>query len=323
MKLGEAALDLYMPSTQRHVVERLVEAASRLPLNPVKLRPPVFRGGLPEPASCITGVDGGHQVLELCGGSLIMAAAVAYTAPLTLIEDKEPLIEAEVLLTEADDPAAVAEAVERRLTYRAAFKALLHRGSEALLIDGGLLPHPHLYQAGRDELASCVVEEARLLALAEAKGVDVAGVVKRSRGRLFDGVHRDTALLDLREGEATEPRPVEENWLKRLREAAKSMGLDLPEVYVSYVKTTQHREPLRVEVPSWARLNKLLSTILATADPLTGVPVHVAKADSHTKVHAGVVRAVYSRLLYRLVEEHGEAAEDYLRLVRGERAWEE
>ena len=101
------------------------------------------------------------------------------------------------------------------------------------------------------------------------------------------------------------------------------MGLDLPEVYVSYVKTAQGREPLRVEVPSWAKFDKILSTILATADPLTGVPVHVAKADSHTKVHAGVVRAVYSRLLYRLVEEHGEAAEDYLRPVRGERAWEE
>lgn len=312
-----------MHSAQRHLVEKLMEAVNKVPLSPVKVRPPIYRGGLLEPASTISGVDGGRQVLELCGGSLIMVAAVAYTSGLSVIEDRWPIVDAEVILAEREEPEPLAEAVERRLTYQVALKALTRRAPEIILMDGGLLPHPRLYQAEREVLLECVAEGVKLLAAARQLEVDVAGVVKRSRGRLFDGVHRDTALLDLSEGEATEPRPIEEGWLKKARQVAQSMNMELPDVEVLYVKTAKHREPLRVEVPSWARLGRVISTILATSEPHSGLPIHIAKADSHTKVHSGVVRAVYSRLLCRGIEEHGEVGEEYLRLARGEGVGEE
>jgi len=318
LSLKEASLELFTHSAQRHLVEKLIEAANKLPLSPVKVRPPIYRGPLPSPASVASGVDGGHQVLELCGGSLIMVAAVAYTSELAVVEDRWPIMDAEVLFVGDEEPEALAEAVERRLIYRVALKALVHRAPELILIDGGLLPHPRLYQAERGALLTCVAEGAKLLMAAKQKGVDVAGVVKRSRGRLFDGVHRDVALLDLSEGEATEPKPIEEGWLRRARQVAQLAGMDLPNIEVSYVKTAQRREPLRLEVPSWVNLGKVISTILATSEPQMGLPIHIVKADVHTKVHSGVVRAVYSRLLCRMIEEHGSVAEDYLRIVRGE-----
>ncbi|RLF15547.1 MAG: hypothetical protein DRJ97_03670 [Thermoprotei archaeon] len=318
--LDELTLEDYLPKPHPHVVSSLIEAIRGVRLKPVKLRPPAFKlNG--EAAKVITGVDGGFQVKELCGGALIVAAAVAYTSPLDLIEDREPVVEAEVRFEDLDEPATwTAEALERRLMFRASTKACLAKKPEVVLIDGGLLPHPSLLrsEAGRAEVEACVAEQARFMKLAEGLGVNVAGVVKRARGKLFDGVHRDVALLDLEEGEATEPRPIEEGWVRRVEGLFRRVGFKPPRIMVSYVKTTANREPVRIELPDWCDLGLVLSTVARTADPVTGVPIHVVKADSYTKVHGGVVKAVYTRLLHKLVAEYGLKAEDYLRPIRGE-----
>ncbi|RLF12520.1 MAG: hypothetical protein DRJ98_00025 [Thermoprotei archaeon] len=322
MNLEELTLDLFLLKPHPHVVKRLVEAAEKITLNPVKLKPPIFKPRQPPtPASIITGVDGGFQVKELCGGSLIIATGVAYTSSLSLIEDLEPVIEAEVRLADVDEPVAWAEALERRLTFKSASRAVIERKPEAVFIDGGLLLHPTFFASKGDckiEVEGCLMELAKLLNLTEKIGINIAGIVKRPRGKLFDGIHRDAALLDLEEGEATEPRPAEEASVRRYAEAFRKVGVKLPVIMVSYVKTSSRREPLRVEYPSWCSFDEILATILATSDSVMGVPVHVVKADVHTKVHGGIVKAVYSRLLYRLLAEYGERAEDYLRPIRGE-----
>lgn len=338
----ELPLEYFASKPYPELLERIMDQSSRLKISEVgaaeveALRGRVKKGKVDFQENedvIISGVDGGSNGKSCEGIYVGVASALAYTSPLKVLKDESPTSDGSVVLIDAEDGEQQwLSLFERYLTVRVAANVAINRRPDWLLLDGGLILRPHYlraiegveevydegfpnYTSYEERLNSCLTEMVRLLELCRKLRIKILGVVKRPTSRLLaakiNSKHRDSVLLDrfLDVGEYVLLDAGENPVLRRYEEIAKKSV----EIHVSYIKTSKSKGPIRVEFPAWVDPEEAMSLILADSDAITGVPIHIIRADSLVKIPKDTFKAVFSRLVWNNLH-----ALEMLRPQRGE-----
>lgn len=280
----------------------------------------------------ITGTDGGGDSKELEGSFFGIVSAIAYTSRGPQEEDKTPIASSDLLIWDEEFEAGKRAAVIRdRIMYQVAKRAVEGRRPDLLLIDGPLIPNfrylPDTYDSVdyKKDFRAMMDALTALLNLSQKefdeRGMLIAGVVKRVRSTRYSKILelekeiRDSALLNpiLAPGQRTEPI-----------DAPPSRMLNLfPEAHRAvkqfFLKASRF-SPIRVEIPGWLadKIGDIASAIYSTADPLTGVPFHILRADILTRINIPVTDLTYNRFISRVMDKvkAGEMSESDLDLAR-------
>ncbi|MCS4541025.1 MAG: DNA double-strand break repair nuclease NurA [Euryarchaeota archaeon] len=281
----------------------------------------------------ITGADGGDNGKELEGFYFGIVGAIAYTSQGLEEEDKTPISFGKSLIWDDEvDPGRRAAAIRDRFMYDVATKAIEKRKPDFLLIDGPLIPNSRYipsredskeYNKDYNEMKTALFS---LLNLAQKeykrRGMLFACVVKRVRSTYYSDILglsksiRDSVLLNpvLKKGQRTDLiDPAEGRMLKD------EFPKEHKEIKLFFIKSTEGMSPIRVEIPGWLskEVDEISSLIHSTADPLTGIPFHILRADILTKVNIPTTDLTYTRFISHAMDKvkSGELSEKDLDMI--------
>lgn len=280
----------------------------------------------------ICGVDGGSYGKGCEGEFIGIAAALSYTSGLKKITDLSPLFFADIYRINTSEGNLWLSLIERELTFRIALETILKKRLSWIFIHGGLLLWPRYFQkvegqeveTGLDyekRMWACIKIILNLLNACVKKGIGIVGVVENSEASLIKKGQRDIAILNpfLRQGEALLPlNPGKHPSLDHYEYCRKKEQIQLPTIdthffSVIYLRTTELKGAIRLEIPYWMDWEEAVSICISDIDPIYGLPLHISKANSLVKMSEDTFRCFYSRLLL-----NNPQALEYLRPLRGE-----
>ncbi|MFQ5710591.1 MAG: DNA double-strand break repair nuclease NurA [Candidatus Geothermarchaeales archaeon] len=330
------------------ILARIMDQASRLkvirvPRPPKELLKNISKVDIEENFrwdSLVSGVDGGSSGKNLEGFYFGVVSALSYTSSPYEVVDTNPVCDGSVYRILSSQGSLWLSLLEHKLVFGIALKTAMERHPDFLFIDGSLLLLPAYFLTKVDGVeidskttypqhqAECTSTILRLLEYCYNNDINVVGVVKRPTSQLFNESIRDAALLDrfLKVGEMTRPlspgkHPAISFYMGRLRRdgsLAPSLKTSIKNLFqVVYVKTTEMKGPLRLEAPSWVSIEDVVKIIMSTTDPLTGVPVHILKADSLVGISSDIYRACYVRMMLTSLQDD-PSSESMMRPIRGE-----
>jgi len=277
----------------------------------------------------ITGADGGANGKELEGFYFGIAGAIAYTSIGLEEEDTMPISRGFPLLWDDEfDPGRRIAAIRDRIMYEVARDAVEKKKPNVLLLDGPLTPNMH-YIPSRDDSEAYEEDYRRmmdaLLSLLnlvkeehEERQMLFACVVKRVRSTCYSQTLslpkplRDSVILNplMKIGQRTDLIDVSGRRIVR-----EEFPAEQGQVKQFFMKTSR-LSPVRVEVPGWLseEVDEIASLIYSTADPLSGVPFHILRADALTRVNIPTTDLAYTRFISHVMDKvnSGELREEDL-----------
>ena len=280
----------------------------------------------------VTGADGGANGKELEGFYFGIAGAIAYTSSGLEQEDRTPISFGTALLWDDEyDPGRRVAVIRDRFMYEVCVKAINERKPDLLLIDGPLIPNfAYIPQsddseAYRNDYERMMDALCRLLDLAkrefDERGMLFACVVKRVRSTRYSQILnlpkpvRDSCLLNpiLKVGQRTPLIDAAEG--RMLKEEFPPEHRKVKQFFIK----TSRMSPIRVEIPGWlaGQVDRIASLIYSTADPLTGIPFHILRADALTRVNIPTTDLTYTRFVSYILDKvkSGELSEEDLDMV--------
>jgi len=266
----------------------------------------------------VTGADGGANGKELEGFYFGIAGAIAYTSTGLEEEDTMPISFGTALLWDDEfDPGRRAATIRDRFMYEVASKAVLERKPDLLLLDGPLIPNagyiPHsddseAYKEDYDNMMDALFSLLDLIKKEhEKRGMLMACVVKRVRSTRYSVILnlskpiRDSALLNpiLKIGQRTALIDAAEG--RMLKGEFPAEHRKVKQFFVKSSVTS----PMRVEIPGWLsdEAGQIASLIYSTSDPLTGIPFHILRADTLTRVNIPTMDLTYTRFISHVMDK--------------------
>lgn len=291
----------------------------------------------------VTGVDGGSRGKELEGFYFGIVDALSYTSPVHRVVDDQPVCDGGVFRLRTEGGRIWLSLIEYGFLYRVALETVKRKHPDVLLLDGCLLLHPiyllykrriggkdletgKTYDDYRTECARALLE---LFAYCYKEDIKLAGVVKRVRSTLLGFEFRDTSILDrhMQVGQRTKSigpgkHPALSFYLNESTkvEVPRELRRELSSgkfFNIVYMKTTDVKAPIRLEIPFWVPVDDITSVVMQTAEPISGIPIHILKADNLTKARDDVFRAVYVRMMGKMLSDD-MSSESLIRPIRGE-----
>ena len=265
----------------------------------------------------ISGADGGGNGKALQGFYFGICAALSFTSRGLEEEDKFPIsLGLPVLWDDEYDPSRRVATIRDRLMYEVARKTIEERRPDIFLLDGPIIPNERYIPQEEDseaylqsyrEMMGALFSMLRAAETAyRERRMLFAGVVKRAGSTRYQRIlgikkhMRDPLLLNpiLGEGERTEV--IGPGARRMLNE----FPPELREISVFFIKTSK-LAPMRVEVPGWEKdsVDEIASVIYSTSDPISGVPFHILRADTLTRVSLPTTDLTYSRFISRLLDK--------------------
>jgi len=282
----------------------------------------------------LSGVDGGRNGKECESLFLGAASAVSYTSPLREVVDRNPLSTGKPFQLDTPQGETWLSVIEHLMINEIAVKTVLQKRPDWMLVDGGLLLRPSYVKTQvsgvevetnttyRQHLESLIRRIIELIGLCKKFSIGLIGVVKRSRATLIDGKYRDVSICNraLKFGEATALPPgkhpaldLYEGLRRRWKMLPTLPPLNRDFFKIVYTRTSTSKGVIRLEIPYWVDVREAASVCLLDADPITGVPIHIEKADGLARISDSTFRSIHIRILHN----NPDASED-LRPVRGE-----
>lgn len=247
----------------------------------------------------VCGIDGGSYGKDCEGEFIGVACALSYVSGLKKIADPSPLSLAKIYRINSSQGNLWLSLIERELTFRIALQTILEKKVSWIFIDGGLILWPRYFcEVDGQEIEtsfdykkrihSCLKSILKFLNACVLRGINVIGVVKNSSAHLINKEQRDISILNtyLKRGEALMPlNPGEHPILDFYEYYRKEEGIPLPLVdkyffTIIYLRTTELKGAIRLEIPYWVNWEEAVSICMADADPISGLPLHILKADS-------------------------------------------
>jgi hypothetical protein len=308
--------------------QKLLKEFSKVikPVNVKKFTPKEFAHYM------ITGADGGANGKELEGFYFGIAGAIAYTSKGFEEEDKMPISFGTSLLWDDEfDPGRRAATIRDRFMYEVARRAVVERKPNLLLLDGplipnaGYIPHPDDSESYKGDFENMMGALFSLLDLAkkehEKRDMLLACVVKRVRSTRYSVILnlpkpiRDSTILNpvLKIGQRTTLTDVAEG--RMLKEIFPAEHRKVQQFFIKTSRTS----PIRVEIPEWLseKVDDIASLVYSTSDPLTGIPFHILRADTLTRVNIPTTDLTYTRFISHIMDKvkSGELSEENLDMV--------
>lgn len=334
------ALELRIDAEEVEGIQKLIERGRIAKVKKKAVDPSLIEEGV-----IVSGVDGGHYGKECEGVYIGVMGGLSYTSSIKEVVDPEPASTGSLFLAyvSGEEGSRWLGLLERMLTLRVAINTILKRRPKWMLIDGGLLIWPLYFMYDvpnvKEEVSGLSYAETKgkfleamimLLEISERECVNLVGIVKNPNSKLLDNLGRlkDVAILNrlLKVGESTvDPKdPGDHPTLdyyegqrrtisNRLRGTLSDRRIDRNFFTISYIKTTPLKCPIRLELPPWVDLDEAAALVMKTADPISGIPLHILKADRLVKVSEDAFKSIYSKVLYG-----NPNVADLLRPVRGE-----
>jgi hypothetical protein len=276
----------------------------------------------------ISAADGGGNGKALQGFYFGICTALSFTSMGLEEEDESPISAGlPVLWDDEYDPRRRVGSIRDMLMYQVSRRTIEERMPDIFLLDGPIIPNERYmpqeddseaYRQGYAEMMEALFSMLRAAEKAyRERRMLFAGVIKRAGSTRYQkmlGIKRhmrDPLLLNpiLSEGERTELiGPGERRMLSEFPP-------ELREVSVFFIKTSK-LAPMRIEVPGWEKdsADEIASVIYSTSDPISGVPFHILRADTLTRVSLPTTDLTYSRFISRLLDKvrSGELREEDL-----------